>query len=382
MKKVFIISSVLLAIALIFLGIYNFVYKNDSPEQLADAQKSSKNGGFLSGFENEKKISVLVDSDVSNPILNATGKTVLYYSKSESKAKSLILDGTGRINEISFEDRASGLSNAIISPKGDKIILAYKNGESTSIFLYEASSKSVKKIKDGIDDVFWDGLGNKIIYKYFDSRTGKRTINIADPDGANWKPLAELPYRYLSASPIPTNSVISFWNSPDANQETILQTAGIMGGEVKKIFSGKYGADYLWSPDGKRALVSATDTADKSKIFLGIINGNGGEYRNFAVPTMVSKCVWTGNDEIIYAQPGSVPEGSVLPNDYLSGKFKSADTFWKMNVNDLKKERLIGEELMKEINEKFDAANLIYSPEEDALLFVNRYNGKLYELKL
>lgn len=380
MKKVFIISSVLLAIALIFLGIYNFVYKKDSQEQLADAQKSSKNGGFLSAFENEKKIDILIDSEVFNPILSANGKAVLYYSKSESKAMSLILDGSGRTDEISFEDRASGLSNMIISPKGDRIILAYKNGEANDFFLYESSSKTVKKIKDGLDDVFWDGPGDKIIYKYFDSRIGKRTVNVADPDGANWKPLAELPYRYLSVSPIPTNSIISFWNSPDANQETILQTVGIMGGEVKKIFSGKYGADYLWSPDGKRALVSATDTADKSKIFLGIINSNGGEYRNFSVPTMVSKCVWINNDEIIYAQPGSVPEGSVLPNDYLSGKFKSADTFWKMNVNDLKKERLVDEKSMKEINEKFDAANLMYSSEEDALLFVNRYNGKLYEI--
>jgi len=75
----------------------------------------------------------------------------------------------------------------------------------------------------------------------------------------------------------------------------------------------------------------------------------------------------------------SIPENSILPNEYDSKKFTTTDTFWKVDIATGKKTRLIE---LKEMSDTFDAANLFLSSEETMLFFINRKDDKLYRIKL
>jgi len=157
------------------------------------------------------------------------------------------------------------------------------------------------------------------------------------------------------------------------------QLIGSLGGDVKTVFSGKYGADYVWSPDGKKAAVSFLAQQGKSQMNLGIVTLDGA-YQDLGIPTLASKVVWSKDGKTLYyALAGSIPDGAVMPDDYDSKKFTSSDTFWKVDTTTGQKSRIVE---TSDIMQNYDASQLFLSPTEDALFFVNRIDGKLYRINL
>jgi len=151
--------------------------------------------------------------------------------------------------------------------------------------------------------------------------TKEGSLNISDPNGKNWTKLTPINTKYISMAPIPKTGLLSVWNAPYASTETILGTVSLLGGETKTLFSGNFGTDYLWSNDGKHVLLSSANKKNGSKTSLYILNDQGKDYKALNIPTFASKCVWSkDNKTIYYALPGLIPDNSVLPNDYISGK--------------------------------------------------------------
>jgi hypothetical protein len=154
----------------------------------------------------------------------------------------------------------------------------------------------------------------------------------------------------------------------------------LLFGERKAIFRGKFGADYLWNKDGSLVLVSNVDTRAGSKMQLAVMNYNGGEYRNLDAPTFVSKCVWSRDGKTVYySLPGNIPSGAILPNEYDEGKFQTADTFWKIDITDGKKTRIVE---AVDIKGSYDATDLFLNSDESFLFFTNKTDGKIYRIML
>jgi hypothetical protein len=205
-------------------------------------------------------------------------------------------------------------------------------------------------------------------------------LNISDPTGENWMNLGEVEYKNISIAPIPRTGMVSFWNSPDAFTQTLFQSVLISGGTSKIISKDFYGADYLWDYSSEHILISHTENKGGNEPILGVMNSNGGEYKNLGAPTFVSKCAWSRNGkDVYYALPGEIPDGMVLPNDYNARKFYTADTFWKMNTETAEKEKLLETDKIKE---KYDVQEMFLNEKEDFLFFLNRIDGKLYRLSL
>ena len=376
MKKIFIISAVLLGVVLFFLGIYNFVFKESDPKitQKAEDQKPATQE------ETKKKTQMLTAISreaVMGPSIDEKSATILYYSAKNGTVWRMGLDGEGKQQVLATE--INGLKSVHWSPDNSKDLTAIEENGQLVFFEYDYNTQKSTKLKNGLDTAVWDNLGTKIFYKYYDSDTQKRSIDIANPDGSGWKKLVDTEIRNISIAPIPLTSTVSFWNSPDANEETQLSTVGSSGGGLQTIFKGKYGADYLWSPDGTKALVSSLLDKNSKMTTLGIVTLKG-EYSDLGIPTVVSKCVWSADGKTIYyALPGDIPDSAFMPNDYQDKKFFTDDTFWKIDIAANKKERIIE---ASEISGKHDSTNLFLSPIGDALYFVNRVDGKLYKIAL
>lgn len=390
MKKLFIISTILFSIILIFLGIYNFVFKKNLQINPSDTvkQKSQNNNDL---FINEKAISQKNNSKIS--IISEQAAKGLYIDKKREKIKYYAAeDGTIWESDLDGKNlkqientQIIGFKNAQWSVDGKKTISQLEKDGKISWFEFDHEKMAGIQLKDGIDYAVWDNRGTKIIYKYYDNKTKKRSLNISDFNGSNWKILVEdIPYRDVIVMQIPQTSLISFWNKPDSKEETKLQTVSEIGGGVNTILAGKYGADHLWSNDGKKVLISSLETKSGKKLTLGILNfitvGSQQDVQDLGIPTFVSKIVWSKDEKTLYyALPGSIPENAVLPEEYAQMNFMTGDTFWKVNTETGEKTRIIEPD---ELKNSIDAQNLMLTPKEDALIFINRRDGKINRINL
>jgi hypothetical protein len=379
MKKVFIASLVLLSVTLFFLGVYNFAFKKNTQVGAIDSSKTELTDQQKSEIEKKatQKIKLLSTEPVLSFGIDSRNETISFYSANDGTVLGMDVKG-GDKKQIS-DKKLPNLKSALWSIYNLRAITSFESDGQRGFYSYDYSTKTGTALKSGIDQAVWDSIGSKIIYKYFDAKTKQRTLNVADADGSNWKSIAEIPFKYVSFASIPSTSIVAYWNSPRANEETQLYTSILApGSEQKALFRGRFGADYLWSPDGSEALVSSLPTFDSKTISLGLLNLKG-EYIDLKVPTVVSKCVWSADGKFIYyALPNGIPADAVMPDDYIDKKITTEDTFWKMEVATGKKERIIAPD---QINGKYDASSLVVSPTEDAIFFINNLDRKLYRLE-
>jgi hypothetical protein len=371
MKKLFIISAVLLVVVLVFLGIYNIAFK---PKAIT--VEEIKNQTPAETKNSAEKISAVSDVPVMGVYLDKANEKLRYYSKKNGTVWESELDGTNK--QVIESVELSGLKSVQWTANGQATISEFFKDGNHSYYQYNHDKAVGSSLDEGVDYAVWSNTGNNIIYKYYDRKAKKRSLNLADPDGKNWKKLADLDFLKVSISSIPQTSLISFWNYPSANEETKLSKVGIIGGDSAVFFSGRYGADFLWSPDGTKALVSSLAYKGGSRMTTGLLNMQG-EYQDLNIPTLANKATWSADGKsIYYALPVEIPQNAVMPDDYQSEKINTKDTFWKVNVETGKKDRLIEPE---EINADYDATNLILANDEGSLYFVNRRDGLLYRLK-
>jgi len=386
-KKIFIISSSLLALFLIFWGVYNLAFNKTSPQTVV-TNPPGQSSGPTPATPNPNQptetpsttpgtIAQISDEAVIGPVMDPRGKNIEFYSPANGRAYRIDLDGQNKqaVNDQEIEN----IAGAFWAPSREKTILKTNQDGKIRFYYYNFPQTLGTFLKDNLDIVSWQN-DDRIAYKYYDPASKKRSLNVSDPDGTNWKEIADIPYRDVRIAPVPQTSLVSFWNAEDALSETGLFTVPAIGGEAKKIFSGKFGVDYLWSPDGTKVLLSHSNERSGHNIQLAVINSQGGEYNNLNIPTFVSKCLWDKDGKTVYyAVPADIAPNAILPNDYASRQFNTTDTFWKIDIASGKTTRLVE---LKNMTSQLDAINLFLSADGSYLFFVNRIDSKLYRINL
>ncbi len=374
-KKVFYISLCVFVLVGIFLIAYNFVFRHNTSDPVADSTKIKS--------EDEETI-VPQEASLQNPIneeilgasIGADG-TVYYFSLSDKALKKATLEGKNKT--ILLSNLPGFVDRILWSPQKDEALILIRNNTGQYIWHFaNLDTKTLTPLRPEMSRLAWNNLGDKVFYQFTDPGTGVRSLNIANPDGGEWKKLTELGKTDTYIAPVPKSTFISLWSRPNALEKTNLSTVDLSGESRKTILSDKMGADYLWSPTGENILASTFDA--NGGLELALMNKQGGEYRTLSIPTLISKVVWNKNaDTIYYALPGALPTGVLLPNDYWSKPLYTQDTFWKMDLSTGKKTRLVD---LKDVTQSFDSTDLVLSPNEDALFFTDRKTHRLYRIDL
>ena len=377
-KKIFIFSSSFFILLILLWGIYFLSFREPSKQKESSVEISTP----IQKTETTKKtskLSVVSEEAVLSPVLIKDNSALKYYSKENGFIYQIEFDGSNKI--ALSEKELFGLTDVSWSPSQDKVINNFYADGRNSFFYYNHTERSGYSLKNNLDTVVWQN-NEKILYKHYEPSSQKRSLNIANPDGSDWIELTNLDSPKIKIAPVPMTGLISFWNQGNGFEETLLQTIPALGGDKKILFSGSFGTDYLWSPDGNQILISHLTERESSNIQLAITNAKGGEYKNLNIPTIVSKCAWSTTENVIYyALPGMIPENTVMPNDYFAGQFKTADTFWKVDIKTGEAIRLINLDEFKEFS-SIDAIDLFLNEDESMLFFTNRTDGKLYSLTL
>ena len=373
-KKIFIISTILLLIVSVFFGIYYVAFKSrdalvqDNTTPIEKAPEKSM-ADVLS-----EKVTNITSESVLGYTFGPNGDTIRYVDKLSGKIWTMTVRGTNR-EEIAMQTEGVPTS-AQWSSDGDGVVMKYADG---SIMTYEISAQKKTVLRSGMDDVQWAHIPGKILYKYYDDGSKERSLNFANADGTNWKKIAELPFRETRFAQVPSSIFAVFW--PKGVRDTVTelyQVSTVTGGDAQKIFEGRRGADFMPSPTGERILMSVLNDAGMPT--LATIDARGQNYTDLHVPTIVSKAVWARDGvHVYYAQPTDIPQGAVMPDEYFAKKFTTHDTFYKMDVTTGKKERVVD---LEAITQQFDATDLRISASGDMLLFINRADGLLYRITL
>lgn len=375
LKKIFFLSVFILAVSSLFWGIYNLSFKSRSSTK--NTPDSTKNIPSTSNDTATDKISPISKEAVVAPVISSDKDSINYLSRKSGQIFQI--DFYGNIQKTFSSENIDNLIYATWSPDKLGLITQSKN-QNGLFYFHNLNTKTKTPLKDNLDQIVWQTNANRILYKYYDAKTKTRTLNVSDPDGSNWLKLFDLTYKNISIAQIPRTGLISFWNTGDAFLQTNFQAVPAIGGTVKTIDTSSFGSDYLWNSDGDKALISHADAKGGFKIELGIMNANGGEYKSLGIPTFVTKCAWSQDGKTVYyALPGGIPDNSVLPNDYKDNKFQTTDTFWKVDVTNGKKTRVVE---ISDIKDQYDVSQPFLNKSESLLFFVNKLDDKLYKVSL
>ncbi len=380
MKTFFFISLGLFILTLIFFGVYHFAYRNNPLDpRVATPTKETPNETTFANTPPKTDPVSKIEAVINEKSVGATilSDTELAYLSTQNRALKKISLTNGESS--TFIDNLPGTPvEAVWSHNKMKVLVLIEN-TSLRWYLITLSSKEVLPLKENLKYPSFSNLGDKIFYQYT-SESGTASVNISNPDGSEWKEIIALPVKNVFTAPVPKSSDVSFWNRPNGLEKSVFQTASSSGTNTKTLLADRFGGDYLWSPDGEKVLVSFLQEKGTSQISLATMNKNGGEFTPLIIPTLVSKAVWSSDGKsLYYALPGSLPDNITLPNDYFSKKLQTTDTFWKLSFETGKRERIIEG---NDIGTEFDSINPFLSLKEDALYFLNRRDGKTYQIHL
>lgn len=382
MKKIFYFSLGFLLLVLIFLGAYNFAFRNNVNDPTADASKKQQLKDQTEAQSKEPSPSITITNPVNERVLGATMDTsgmLYYFSLDDQSLKEASSEGK---NEQVLMSALPGTPIRILwSPKFDQALILIKQRSNNANLWYFAdlATKTISPLKPEISRMAWDNIGEKVFYQYTDPKNDTRTLNIANPDGSGWKTItATGGDSYLAA--IPQSVLLSFWSRPNALEKTTLESISVTGDNRNILLTDTFGADFRWSPSGDKVLVGTSDEKGGHQLVVSLMNAHGGELHSLSLPTLISKTVWSKDNKTIYfALPGSLPDNAVLPNDYFDKKIITQDTFWKMDTATGKKARIVD---LKNTTQSLDSIDLFLSPKEDRLFFTDRATNRLYQIDL
>ncbi len=381
MKKLFILSGSFFLLVLAFLGVYNFAFKHNTLDPVADPKKKAeaeekKQAEMVESSARSVAFEQIIGEAVFQPVIGEY--SIFYYSKRDNALKEAGLDGKEikvRVPRIPGE-----VTRVVWSPNRIQALVLAKVDGGNLWHLADLRNQTTIPLRNDMSRLAWTSLGDRILYQFTDPGTGERTLNIATPDGSNWKKLADLGQEDHFIAAIPRSSLIAFWEKTDAARESVLETITVNGENRQTVITARAGADFIWSPDNQHILVQNTNTTGGNAVVLGLTDEDGAGYRNLFAPTFISKTVWSKDSETIYyALPSTFPADAVIPNDYYAKPLYTSDTFWKMNIRTGKKERLVP---LAEMTEGYDASDIFLSPSETDLYFVDRKTAKFYRITL
>lgn len=148
-------------------------------------------------------------------------------------------------------------------------------------------------------------------------------------------------------------------------------------GELEKIIS-REGLTTLVSKDAKQVLFTYNDI---NRLLLGVHTVDSGESIDLPIWTLSEKCVWSSiNYNIVYCGvPNTVPSGDDLDTWY-KGLTSFSDSIWMIDTETQTASVL--SEPINIVGEEIDLIKPVLSPDEDYLLFINKRDSNLWQLKI
>lgn len=369
LKKILIILIILLLLVVGLLVVYNFFLKEEPTPPAAPpitTTPATSPTGPLKAISQEPVLDPIID-----------GQKVKYYSKNNGYIFESSFDGSERTRLSS--NILTNLLKIIWSSNKDKVIAIFDDEGEVKKYFYDYQTGKSTLLNQDIRHIAWSPNEDKIAYQYYNSQTEDNDISLANPDGSQWTNIFTTRMKNLIVE-WPSSGQVAIRTKPSGLAQSVVYTIDLATGDFQKIISETYGLTVLWSPLGDKLLFSETDNRGKN-LKLKIVDLAKSTIGELDFVTLPEKCVWSQDNRTLFcAVPKTISTLAVWPDDYYKGLTVLADDFWRINLD-------IGEKIQiyatdNEEAMSYDAKELLLSPLEDYLLFVNKRDDYLYSLEL
>ena len=322
-----------------------------------------------------KDLVQMTDEAIISPIINENKNQLRYTTKGDGSLYTSDLDGKNKTKEqfITLPD----LIKTIWSPDQEKFINIYADTFGVKRFFYDLTTKNTTPLNANMNWVEYSKTDDKIVYHYEDPSQGTNTIAIANADGSSSQSILNTRIRDIRLQWV-TDDKIAISTAPSGLSENVLYYTKVSDPKLIRVLSGVYGLTSLWSNDGTRIIFSQTDT-NGNNVHLMSTDSAGLNIKDTGLKTLPEKCIFSKDNINIYcAEPITIPDNAIIPDDYYKKTFAINDALWKVNLETGKKDLLY--QFQENIN--FDLSEMTLVKDEQFLFFVNRSNGFLYRLEL
>ncbi len=306
----------------------------------------------------------------SNPVMsyfiNSKTNAIYLISKNGQIFKTL---GDGQSTEEVNKQTLPNLNSVAISPDGTKLVATFNYPLASVLAIYDTGTNAWERLPENTLTATFDPDSKKLAYLRTTSTGGElnvldltskkaaKIMNLTIADGAlTWIEKDEI---ILSQKPTKELDLESWLIN--VNKKTITKLTSLSQGIMSLYGNSTYGLKLAYANT-------------KKDLTLFLTTSNGTELAVLPFVTLPSKCAFT--EKYLYcAVPFFYPTGIKLPDDYLKRKFYSLDSIIKVDLDTLYPATLLDTTL-----EKIDVEQL--SVAGDRLMFVNRYDQKIYSLEI
>lgn len=367
-KKLIITISIVLGIIALGIAAY-FAWKNR--EQIAEVIPEIVGGVIAPIQPSVEKLSILSSRKIDTYWTqgSATSSTIMY------------LDEGGDIFEIDNEGMETASKGGprrsvdVVSAYSGKWLFVKLNQDGDSA-VYNTISNSRARDFIGIGSAAWGREEGKIAMLVSGSDVGLIAPRVIIED-MNAKVSAQVVTRFnLSEFSLqwPQKNSLYLTQKPSADYISDMWKVDIKTKKLSKFLSDR-GLMVQWSPLGDRALKFTTTEGREHK--LAVTDDKGSEAMVLRFVTLPDKCAMTTSTQLYCAIPRDQESLThmKLPDDYLMRKVYFQDGIYQIDLTTGGIKAIYEDE-----TPIIDATNLTVL--NDKILFINRYDRKLYSLML
>ncbi|MBT9171290.1 MAG: hypothetical protein DDT18_01663 [Actinobacteria bacterium] len=381
MKKTLIIISVVLGVLAMAVGIY-FAWKK-SRELLAPPvidQRLITDDQRLPDLA-EKKIKILSDQPIFDYWVFATSTKQVFYLNQDGQIFKVKEDAE---DEAITPEPIDNLQSVKSSFDGKLALIKFgpstSSGQGSQFLIFNSETKVQEFLPENITAAAFSPDAKKIIY--LQKQVGFKTAS-------------DLIIRELTGAKPKTSKILSF-NQMDFDLDWILPETVILtpkpsafsavsawNVDIKnKTFKPLWPIDLSglminWSIDGRtdgKLGLQFNSGKEGSKDSLILINEKGEKRANLDFLTLPNKCFFA-EPKIYCAVPLEIPKDTILPDDYLKRAVYFKDFLYQIDINQNSLS-----DIFSASEPVIDAVRLFISGNQ--LLFINRYDDRLYSLEL
>jgi hypothetical protein len=385
MKKTIIIIGVILGIVAMALGVYFARKKTKSiltPPSVSPLTAEYGLQPTTAGQLAIAKLKILSDQPIFDYFVrrslgegglgNSTSASEIFYLNQDGLLFKVKEDGK---NEAIISEPIENLQTIKSSSDGKRALIKFGDLVSPKFTIFNSQAKIFELLPENITAAAFSPDVKKIAY-------------LETPDGNSV--ISNLVIKDLVDSKPKISKILSF-NQKDFDLEWILPekivlvpkpsafyqaSAWIVDTKKKTLTSlgtEVNGLMIKWSANGKMGLQFSSQSKGRESR-LNLINEQGLVQAGLDFVTLPGKCL-ISDPKIYCAVPTSIPAKTVLPDDYLKRTLYFRDAIYQIDINQNSLS-----EIFTEAEPAIDAVRLNLF--NNKLLFINRYDNKLYQLEL
>ncbi len=178
----------------------------------------------------------------------------------------------------------------------------------------------------------------------------------------------------------PEANTLFFNTKPAASVGGFLYSESLTNLGLNKVLGDINGLTSSASPDAKKLIYSESVEGGIKTYIYDLVKK---ESNILSLVTLPEKCIWGGVEkDIIYcAVPTSIPTGE-YPDIWYQGSVSFNDELWMIDTRTGNTQLLIDKATLEKTTKGVDATNLVLSPNEDYLLFTNKKDSSIWQVRL